>query len=39
VISLAEVKQRKLVQHSFAHGLLNAYELVENQHEDESTAA
>ncbi len=39
VISLAEVKQRKLVQHSFAHGLLNAYELVEQRHEDESTAA
>jgi transposase InsO family protein len=28
VIDLAEAKQRRLVRHSFAHGLLNAYELV-----------
>jgi hypothetical protein len=39
VISLAEMKKRKLVCHSFAHGLLNAYELVEVFPEDESTAA
>ncbi len=29
VISLAEVRRRSLVRTSFAHGLLNAYELVE----------
>jgi len=35
VISLDEVRLRKLVRRSFAHGLLNAYELVE----DDSAAA
>jgi transposase InsO family protein len=35
VINLAEIRQRQLVHHSFAHGILNAYELVE----DESAAA
>jgi transposase InsO family protein len=34
-IDLAEVRQRRLVRHSFAHGLLNAYELCD----DESAAA
>jgi len=34
VISLDEVRQRRLVRRSFAHGLLNAYELV-----DEKSAA
>lgn len=34
VISLDEVRQRRLVRKSFAHGLLNAYELV-----DEKSAA
>jgi len=29
VISLAEVRQKRLVQRSFAHGILNAYELVD----------
>ena len=29
VISLEDVRQRRLVRRSFAHGLLNAYELVE----------
>jgi putative transposase len=28
VIDLAEAKERHLIRHSFAHGLLNAYELV-----------
>ena len=28
IIDLAEAKERHLVRHSFAHGLLNAYELV-----------
>ena len=35
VISLDEVRRRKLVRRSFAHGLLNAYELVD----EESAAA
>ena len=35
VINLADIKQRRLVHRSFAHGILNAYELVE----DESAAA
>ena len=35
VISLDEVRKKKLVQRSFAHGLLNAYELVD----DETAAA
>lgn len=35
VISLDEVRQRRMVQHKFARGLLSAYELVE----EESTAA
>ena len=39
VISLAEMKKQKMVRHSFAHGLLNAYELVEALPEDEFTAA
>ena len=34
VISLDEVRRRKLVRRSFAHGLLNSYELV-----DEKSAA
>jgi transposase InsO family protein len=34
-IDLAEVRQRRLVRHSFAHGLLNVYEL----REDERAAA
>jgi hypothetical protein len=29
VISLADVRQKRLVQRSFAHGILNAYELVD----------
>lgn len=29
VISLDDVRRRRLVRRSFAHGLLNAYELVE----------
>ena len=35
VISLDEVRRRRLVRRSFAHGLLNAYELVD----EESAAA
>ena len=35
VISLDEVRRRKLIRRSFAHGLLNAYELVD----EESAAA
>ena len=35
VISLDEVRRRKLVRRSFANGLLNAYELAD----DESAAA
>ncbi len=31
VISLDEVRQKRLVQRSFAHGILNAYELVDEQ--------
>ncbi len=31
VISLHEVGQRRLVRKSFAHGLLNDYELVDEQ--------
>jgi len=31
VISLDEIRQKKLVQRSFAHGLLNAYDLVEKE--------
>jgi len=31
VISLDEVRKKKLVQRSFAHGLLNAYELVDDE--------
>ena len=31
VISLDEVRKRKLVRRSFAHGLLNAYELVDEE--------
>lgn len=31
VISLDEVRRRKLVRRSFAHGLLNAYELVDEE--------
>ena len=31
VISLDEVRQRRLVRRRFAHGLLNAYELVEEE--------
>ncbi len=34
-----DIKQRVLIEHSFAHGLLNAYELVEQQPESSSTAA
>ena len=30
-ISLAAVRKRKLVRKSFAHGLLNGYELVEDK--------
>jgi hypothetical protein len=31
VISLDEVRRRKLVRRGFAHGLLNAYELVDDE--------
>ena len=31
VISLDEVRRRRLVRRSFAHGLLNAYELVDEE--------
>lgn len=39
VISIDEVRRRKLVHHSFAHGILNAYELVNDEQVDKNSAA
>ncbi len=39
VISLAEVRLKQLVQRSFAHGILNAYELVDAPPEERTDVA
>jgi putative transposase len=39
VISVADIKNRRLVKHSFAHGLLNAYTLEEDQQRGDSDRA